>query len=184
MWGASTKIMIKEVCDFTLYKIEDDGSMGAPVLYLDSLKVSTTELTADNVSARGGKGNPELVTWDFSKEIIVNLEDALFSAKSMAIMFGSVKSDGDADIDTTTADIYRTVPKAQVLDAAADTAAVEIRGTKYALSSVVYYKADGTKATATGTAPTEYAYAVGKLNVSESMTIDINADTFPGTLCA
>ena len=83
---------IKEVCDFTFYKIvkNEDGSIGhgAPVLYLDTLKVSTTEQTAENTSARGGKGNPELITWDYGKEITVTLEDALFSAKSMAIMFG------------------------------------------------------------------------------------------------
>nr|DAV34294.1 MAG TPA: hypothetical protein [Caudoviricetes sp.] len=28
-------VMIKEVCDFTLYDINDDGSIGAPALYLD-----------------------------------------------------------------------------------------------------------------------------------------------------
>lgn len=54
---------IKEVCDFTFYKIEKDenGNLkpGAPVLYLDTLKVSTTEQTAESTSARGGKGNPE-----------------------------------------------------------------------------------------------------------------------------
>lgn len=35
------------------------GDPMEPVLYLDSLKISTVEQTADNVSARGGKGNPE-----------------------------------------------------------------------------------------------------------------------------
>ena len=79
---------IKEVADVTFYKIQPDGSIGAPVLYLDTLKVSTIEQTAENTSARGGKGNPELITWDYGKEITVTLEDALFSAKSMAIMFG------------------------------------------------------------------------------------------------
>lgn len=29
-----------------------------------TLKVSTMEQTADNVSAQGGKGNPRLITWD------------------------------------------------------------------------------------------------------------------------
>lgn len=57
---------IKEVCDVTFYKINDDGQAGAPVLYLDSLKVSTVEQTAESTSARGGKGNPELITWDLS----------------------------------------------------------------------------------------------------------------------
>jgi hypothetical protein len=80
---------IKEVADVTFYKIKEDGTKGDPVLYLDTLKVSTIEQTAEIVDARGGKGNPKLVTWDYGKEITVTIEDALFSAKSMAIMFGN-----------------------------------------------------------------------------------------------
>ena len=80
---------IKEVADVTFYKINNDGSHGAPVLYLDTLKVSTIEQTAETSDARGGKGNPKLITWDYGKEITVTLEDALFSAKSLAIMFGN-----------------------------------------------------------------------------------------------
>jgi hypothetical protein len=52
------------------------------------LKVSTIEQTAEQVDARGGKGNPKLITWDYGKEITLTLEDALFSPKSMAIMLG------------------------------------------------------------------------------------------------
>ena len=170
---------IKEVCDFTFYRIEQGGAIGAPVLYLDTLKVSTTEQTADNTSARGGKGNPELITWDFGKEINVTLEDALFSAKSMAIMFGSVTADGEADIDTTTSTtkIMRTVPKANVIDAQENTCKVEIRGTKYSLSNVKYYDANG----AIASSSTEYAYAVGEMPISEMATIEISPETFPGT---
>lgn len=79
---------IKEVADVTFYKINDDGTPGAPVLFLDTLKVSTIEQTAEQVDARGGKGNPKLITWDYGKEITVNIEDALFSPKSMSIMLG------------------------------------------------------------------------------------------------
>ena len=70
------------------YEINADGTPGKPVLFLDTLKVSTIEQTAEQVDARGGKGNPKLITWDYGKEITVNIEDALFSPKSMAIMFG------------------------------------------------------------------------------------------------
>lgn len=98
---------VKEVMDGTFYQITEDGNIGAPVLYLDSLKVSTVEQTAENTSARGGKGNVELVSWDFNKEITVTLEDALFSAKSLAIMYGSVNADGEAVIDNAET-IYRT----------------------------------------------------------------------------
>ena len=75
---------IKEVADVTFY----DTVTGVPVLYLDTLKVSTMETTAQQVAANGGKGNSPLVIWDFGKEITVTLEDALFSMKSMAMMNG------------------------------------------------------------------------------------------------
>jgi hypothetical protein len=81
---------IKEVADVTFYEIDaSTGAAGKPVLYLDTLKVSTIEQTAETSDARGGKGNPKLISWDYGKEITVSLEDALFSAKSMAIMFGN-----------------------------------------------------------------------------------------------
>ena len=80
---------IKEVADVTFYEINPDGTPGKPVLYLDTLKVSTIEQTAETTDARGGKGNPKLITWDYGKEITVNIEDALFSPKSMAIMLGN-----------------------------------------------------------------------------------------------
>ena len=79
---------IKEVADVTFYEIDENGQPGAPVLYLDTLKVSTIEQTAEEADARGGKGNPILVSWDYGKEITVSIEDALFSPKSLNIMFG------------------------------------------------------------------------------------------------
>ena len=79
---------IKEVADVTFYKIDENGKPSTPVLYLDTLKVSTIEQTAETADARGGKGNPKLITWDYGKEITVSIEDALFSPKSMNIMFG------------------------------------------------------------------------------------------------
>lgn len=82
---------IKEVADMTFYHIGSTGMPEYPVLYLDTLKVSTIEQTAEQGEARGGKGNSPLIIWDYGKEITVTLEDALFSAKSMAIMFGNGK---------------------------------------------------------------------------------------------
>lgn len=93
---------IKEVADVTFYKIKD-GAQGDPVLYLDTLKVSTIEQTAETTDARGGKGNPKLVTWDYGKDITVTLEDALFSAKSLSIMFG------DGNVVASTGTVTRTV---------------------------------------------------------------------------
>lgn len=76
---------------FTFYHIAADGKPDYPVLYLDTLKVSTTEQTGEQAEARGGKGNAPIIMWDYNKEINVTLEDALFSAKSLAIMFGDGK---------------------------------------------------------------------------------------------
>lgn len=95
---------IKEVADVTFYEIDKTtGDAGKPVLYLDTLKVSTIEQTAETTDARGGKGNPKLITWDYGKDITVTLEDALFSAKSLSIMFG------DGTVDTTGTKVRRTV---------------------------------------------------------------------------
>ena len=91
---------IKEVADVTFYKITETGEPGAPVLVLDSLKVTSIEQTAESAEARGGKGNAKLIVWDFGKEITVNIEDALFSPKSLSIMMadGRVKEDADKTI--------------------------------------------------------------------------------------
>lgn len=124
---------IKEVADVTFYKLNDDGTPGVPVLFLDTLKVSTIEQTAEQADARGGKGNPKLITWDYGKEITVTMEDALFSPKSLAIMMGSgtatAKSAGTIErtimarvegaagsgaIDFLTADVYDASEKGAV----------------------------------------------------------------------
>lgn len=76
---------LKEVANVTFYDI----ATGKPVLFLDSLKVSTIETTAENVEARGGWGNPALISWDYNKEVNVTLEDALFSAASLKTIMGA-----------------------------------------------------------------------------------------------
>lgn len=76
---------LKEVANVTFYDI----STGLPVLFLDTLKVSTIETTAETVDARGGWGNPALITWDYNKEVNVTLTDALFSSKSLQLSMGA-----------------------------------------------------------------------------------------------
>lgn len=58
------KYGIKEVADVTFYTIDEQGKKERPVLYLDTLKVSTIEQTAEEAEARGGKGNAPLIIWD------------------------------------------------------------------------------------------------------------------------
>ena len=99
------KYGIKEVADVVFYELDSKGAPSAPALYLDTLKVSTIEQSAETVDATGGKGNPKLLTWDTNKEITLTLEDALFSAKSLAIMFGgTLENYGDKQ------EVLKTLP--------------------------------------------------------------------------
>ena len=183
-------ITIKEVADVTFYKINADGSKGIPVLFLDTLKVSTVEQTASSADARGGKGNPKLVSWDFGKEINVTLTDALFSPASMAIMFGD--KDG---ADTTNLDKIEKVAMARILANQADTV-VEmdskngrqsvkvLSGGAYADGITKVTDADGeeigAESFATLTAG-DKVFVHYEVSPTAKKTIDINADTFPGT---
>lgn len=70
-------------------KINKKTNHYIPVLFLDTLKVSTIEQTAETTYATGGRGNANLIGWDFGKEITLNLQDALFTPASMSAIFGS-----------------------------------------------------------------------------------------------
>ena len=86
------KYGIKEVANVYFEALEDDIAAGVYkgdiVLFLDTLKVSTIETTAENTAAQGGWGNPRLVQWDYGKEINITLEDALMSLESLRFMLG------------------------------------------------------------------------------------------------
>lgn len=158
---------IKEVADVTFYNIGTNGAIGSPVIYLDTLKVSTVEETASQTSARGGKGNPELIIWDYGREITVTLEDALFSAKSMALMFnqnGSTKSDAF------------TVRRAVQISAIKSNSKVEINGKSITYTTATFYDATGSTAASNAATWADVTFAS-----TNPMTIEINAEQFPGT---
>ena len=86
---------IKEVADVTIYSIhkKEDGSGDiyyVPALYLDTLKVTTTEKTASNVWAQGGLGNSRLICWDYGKEINLSITDALCTPASLGLCWGGI----------------------------------------------------------------------------------------------
>lgn len=182
---------IKEVCDFTLYDIGADGKPTVPVLYLDTLKVSTLEQTAEDTSAKGGKGNADLIMWDFGKEINITLEDALFSAKSMAIMFGN-----GTVTDYTGASAY--IMKTEKFVATAATVPV-VSGNTYSDTSgwsAKYTAPDGklyekknpkffdAKGAIPETLTVGETYFCSFDVLVDGAIIDIGASTFPGTYYA
>ena len=158
---------IKEVADVVFWDIDS----GAPVLYLDTLKVSTIEETADQTEARGGKGNPPLIIWDYGKEITITLEDALFSMKSLSVMHNqkptidaSVVAIDKAGKYTTPSVNPSTLPSSIPNDA-------------------VFYNAEGASvATANLAANTEYLYKYTQtIQQGAAEQITVTSEDFPGT---
>ena len=201
---------IKEVADVTFYEINSDGTPGKPVLYLDTLKVSTIEQTAEQVDARGGKGNPKLVTWDYGKEITVNIEDALFSPKSMSIMMGNgTVSTGASEtmnhVSVVRANSSSKLPDyfiADVYDAAAGGAVRKkvYMGSGDAPAGMVAYASSGltlagivsedgaaeqtiasVDAWGSASVTADQKYFVKYSNKANTKTIVISGDSFPGT---
>lgn len=104
----SARFGIKEVADVHFYEIVADVESAndavttyaskTPVISFDTLKVSTIESTAENSEARGGKGNAALISWDYGREITVNLEDALISMETLSLLFEDDATGTDAVI--------------------------------------------------------------------------------------
>ena len=89
------KYGIKEVADVTFYSITRVGNeeFYIPVLFLDTLKISTIDQKAEHVTASGGYANADLLSWGHSKKLGLSLEDALFSPASMNMTFGWLSSE-------------------------------------------------------------------------------------------
>lgn len=76
---------IKEVADVTIYSITriEKEEFYTPVLFLDTLKISSFGESVTNVSANGGVGNGKILQWNFNKGSTLKIEDALFSQSSI-----------------------------------------------------------------------------------------------------
>lgn len=86
----NAKFGAKEVMDVVLYDMETDK----PIIQFDSLKTSSISVTSEKVYARGGKGNPKLITWETNKEATLTIEDALISPKSIELISGIARKVG------------------------------------------------------------------------------------------
>ena len=120
------KYAIKEVADVMFYELDSKGAPSAPVLYLDTLKTSTLSQSSETVDARGGKGNVKLLTWDTNKELTIELTDALFSAKSLGIMFG-----GTMKVNGNKQEVLKTLKASDISSADSTFASFDIKGQTY-----------------------------------------------------
>ena len=146
------KYAIKEVADVMFYELDSKGAPSAPVLYLDTLKTSTLSQSSETVDARGGKGNVKILSWDTNKELTVEMEDAVFSAKSLQIMFG-----GDMIVTDTKQEVLKTLKADDIKeDTTGETRnylTFRINGMDYYIAKTLVTAFSYTKVDATGQTP-------------------------------
>ena len=85
---------VKEVVEATFYNL----ATGKPELFLDTLKMSSLNMEAQETVITGGQGNPELISWDFGKTGTMEIQDALLNPKAFATKSGNALVTGVAEV--------------------------------------------------------------------------------------
>ena len=158
------KYAIKEVADVMFYELDSKGAPSAPVLYLDTLKTSTLSQSSETVDARGGKGNVKILSWDTNKELTIEMEDAVYSAKSLGIMFG-----GDMKVYGDKQEVLKTLRYSlEAIKPSGNYLTFDIAGNKLYIAKALvtafsYQKTDGTEvANPVPMAPATVNWTTGK----------------------
>lgn len=176
------------VSSIKVRKINKTVNRYVPVLFLDTLKVSTLEQTAEQTAATGGKGNAQLIIWDYGKEITLTLQDALYSPASMSAMLGSYEGNDFTKGVKETKRIDRTekcVAKRSFIVPAGNSKGVPSEGENTAqavyidLNTMQPYQ-DGAPI-AEGEVYLKWTRSVAYGDNSLGNTIEISAEKFPGT---
>lgn len=158
-----------------------------PVLFLDSLKVSTIEGAATSTDATGGRGNAKLITWDYGKEITLTIQDALYTPASMSAIWAGTKGDLKNGVkDTHIVDrMEKITAKRSFIIPAGNQEGVASEGNTSAQAVYIDPKTmdafqDGTPI-AEGEVLYKWTRSVAYEGNSIGNTIEISADAFPGT---
>lgn len=97
------------VCDVTLY----DLVTKYPVMYFDTLQVTSIDGTTEVTEIQGGKGNPILASVSHSKNIDVQFDDAIMTMSSLAILTGGELSNASDNAKIT-------MTQTEIIDVAAE----------------------------------------------------------------
>jgi len=62
---------------------------GLPKIYLDTLKMTNINTEGSNKEIRGGIGNDMLISYDFGRTANIEIQDALISPDSLALLWGT-----------------------------------------------------------------------------------------------
>lgn len=176
------------VSGLKIRKIQKRVNRYVPVLFLDTLKVSTIEQTAETTYATGGRGNANLIGWDFNKEVKLTLQDALYTPASMSAMLGSYEgNDFTKGVkDTKKIDrMEKCIAKRSFIVPAGNSNGTPSEGENSA--QAVYIEVatmqpyqDGAPI-AEGEVYLKWTRSVAYDDNSLGATIEISADKFPGT---
>lgn len=194
---ANKKFGAREVMDVTFF----DMLSNKPVAHFDTLKMSALDFTvSESVSAKGGKGNAKIITWDGSREGKMSLQDALLSNKGMEMMTGNAVLTGAQKVymrQSTTWELNGSVmvDKGDLfpLTASAGGAVTLAFTPNETASNILVYDASddcGTPlaaGTLSGKTLTNVAWANKKLiiyysyNATNTQTYTVTSDKFAGT---
>lgn len=129
---AQARFGVKEVCDCYFINLET----GKPELFLDTLKVSNLEGDAQEAVARGGKGNPELLSWDYNKTATFHIQNALLDLRAFARQHGT-------DVNTGAVEIYKREVLTAVASQTTGKTEVTLSQTPIAGSVTVFLEDEG-----------------------------------------
>ena len=79
------------VCDVTLYDIMTKY----PVMFFDTLQVTSIDSSAETTDIQGGQGNSTLASISHTKTVNVQFDDAIMTMSSLAILTGGTLEHGD-----------------------------------------------------------------------------------------
>ncbi|AYP68255.1 virion structural protein [Bacillus phage vB_BcoS-136] len=90
----SVRYGLKEVANVIFFDI----ATNKPAILFDTLKVSTIENESESAEARGGQGNGRLLSWDYGRTATLNMQDALLSDSSLAMLSGNAVKKNDVRV--------------------------------------------------------------------------------------
>lgn len=163
----------REICD-VVFRAKGKVDLGSftfekdePVFLFDTLKTSSLEGASSTVYATGGKGNARLIGWDGDRTLTFNMEDALISPVSLAMLSGAGLLDNGAD--STDADFYQHITERIDVDTA--NTATLTRKPEISEDFKVYYGVVDTD----GNIPVKLSTATAKTGDETGMSITITA---------
>lgn len=177
------KYGIKEVAEVTLYELDDFGNLKNPILFLDTLQVSTIKYTADETQYLGGPGLQPLMSWEHSENIEIQISDALFSIKSMAYLCGGQITENNNELILKTENFKATdikLPKEKQNESGWNSTFTALDGKQYIKRQPRFYNSNQQEVKSLNIGETYYCtYYLNSKNIS----IDITEDNFPEYCC-